>query len=87
MALSGGGGGTDRADAADAARRQQGRGGGTTPLLVVVAATLPVFHIPAAGLALMIGFDHPLDMGRSATNVLGNYVAACVVDRFEGDEI
>ena len=54
---------------------------------MVVAATLPVFHIPAAGLALMIGFDHPLDMGRSATNVLGNYVAACVVDRFEGDEI
>ncbi len=52
-------------------------------VLVVVAATLPSFHIPAAGVALLIGVDHLLDMGRSATNVLGNYVAACVVDRFE----
>ena len=55
-------------------------------VLVVVAATLPSFHIPAAGVALLIGVDHLLDMGRSATNVLGNYVAACVVDRFEGRE-
>ena len=52
-------------------------------VLVVVAATLPTFHLPAAGVALLIGVDHLLDMGRSATNVLGNYVAACVVDRFE----
>ena len=52
-------------------------------VLVVVATTLPTFHIPAAGVALLIGVDHLLDMGRSATNVLGNYVAACVVDRFE----
>ena len=53
-------------------------------VLVVVAATLPAFHIPAAGVALLVGIDHLLDMGRSATNVLGNYVAACVVDHFEG---
>ena len=45
---------------------------------VVVTATLPVFHIPAAGVALLIGVDHLLDMGRSATDVLGNHVAACV---------
>ena len=52
-------------------------------VLVVVAATLPAFHIPAAGVALLVAVDHLLDMGRSATNVLGNYIAACVVDRFE----
>ena len=52
-------------------------------VLVVVAATLPTFHIPAAGVALLIGVDHLLDMGRSATNVLGNYIAACVVTHFE----
>jgi Na+/H+-dicarboxylate symporter len=52
-------------------------------ILVVVTATLPVFHIPAAGLALLLGVDQALDMGRSATNVLGNFVAACVVERFE----
>ncbi|MHB8285174.1 MAG: dicarboxylate/amino acid:cation symporter [Caulobacteraceae bacterium] len=52
-------------------------------VLVVVATTLPVFHIPAAGLALLLGVDQMLDMGRSATNVLGNFVAACVVDKYE----
>jgi Na+/H+-dicarboxylate symporter len=52
-------------------------------VLVVVASTLPLFHIPPAGLALLLGVDQLLDMGRSATNVLGNFVAACVVERFE----
>jgi Na+/H+-dicarboxylate symporter len=55
-------------------------------VLVVVAAVLPSFHVPAAGVGLLIGVDHLLDMGRSATNVLGNYVAACAVDRFERPE-
>lgn len=54
-------------------------------VLVIVASTLPMFHLPAAGLALLLGIDHLLDMGRSATNVLGNFVAATVVDRFERD--
>jgi Na+/H+-dicarboxylate symporter len=52
--------------------------------LVVIAATLPVFHLPEAGLLLIIGVDHLLDMGRSATNVLGNAVAAVIVSRWEG---
>ena len=51
--------------------------------LVVIAATLPVFHLPEAGLLLIIGVDHLLDMGRSATNVLGNSVAAVMVSRWE----
>lgn len=53
--------------------------------LVVIAATLPSFHIPEAGLALVLGVDHFLDMGRSATNVIGNSVAAAAVARWEGE--
>ncbi len=53
--------------------------------LVVIAATLSQFHIPEAGILLLLGVDHFLDMGRSATNVLGNAIAACVVARSEGD--
>jgi Na+/H+-dicarboxylate symporter len=52
--------------------------------LVVIAATLPVFHLPAAGMLLVLGVDHLLDMGRTATNVVGNSVAAVVVSRWEG---
>jgi Na+/H+-dicarboxylate symporter len=52
--------------------------------LVVIAATLPMFHIPEAGLVLILGVDHFLDMGRSATNVVGNSVAAVVVAKWEG---
>jgi Na+/H+-dicarboxylate symporter len=53
--------------------------------LVVIAATLPLFHIPEAGLLLILAVDHFLDMGRSATNVIGNAVAASVVARWEGE--
>src|SRR6478735_9692019 len=52
--------------------------------LVVIAATLSLFNIPEAGLLLILAVDHFLDMGRSATNVVGNAVAASVVARWEG---
>ncbi len=52
--------------------------------LVVIAATLSMFHIPEAGLLLILAVDHFLDMGRSATNVIGNAVAASVVATWEG---
>jgi Na+/H+-dicarboxylate symporter len=52
--------------------------------LVVIAATLNQFHIPEAGILLLLGIDHFLDMGRSATNVLGNAIAASVVSKTEG---
>jgi Na+/H+-dicarboxylate symporter len=52
--------------------------------LVVIAATLPLFKIPEAGLLLILAVDHFLDMGRSATNVIGNAVAASVVAKWEG---
>ena len=52
--------------------------------LVVIASIMPMFHIPEAGLLLILAVDHFLDMGRSATNVVGNAVAASVVARWEG---
>jgi Na+/H+-dicarboxylate symporter len=51
--------------------------------LVVIAATLSYFKLPEAGLLLILAVDHLLDMGRSATNVVGNSVAAAVVARWE----
>jgi Na+/H+-dicarboxylate symporter len=53
--------------------------------LVVIAATLSQFHIPEAGLLLLLGIDHFLDMGRSATNVIGNGIATAVVAKWEGE--
>jgi Na+/H+-dicarboxylate symporter len=55
--------------------------------LVVIAGTLSMFNIPEAGLFLLIGIDPLLDMGRSATNVLGNAMATAVVSKWEGEEI
>ncbi len=51
--------------------------------LVVIAATLGYFKIPEAGLLLILAVDHLLDMGRSATNVVGNSVASVVVAKWE----
>jgi len=51
--------------------------------LVVIAATLTFFDLPEAGIALILAVDHLLDMGRSATNVVGNTVASAVVAKWE----
>ncbi|HEX8883289.1 MAG TPA: dicarboxylate/amino acid:cation symporter, partial [Noviherbaspirillum sp.] len=51
--------------------------------LVVVAAVLPMFNLPEAGLLLVMGVDHFLDMGRTVTNVLGNAIATTVVAKWE----
>ncbi|WP_342118272.1 dicarboxylate/amino acid:cation symporter [Pseudoduganella sp. OTU4001] len=53
--------------------------------LVVIAATLSQFNIPEAGLVLLLGIDHFLDMARSATNVIGNSIATAVVAKWEGE--
>ena len=52
--------------------------------LVVIAATLSQFHLPVEGIALLLGVDTFLDMGRSATNVVGNAMATAVITRSEG---
>ncbi|RAR75388.1 dicarboxylate/amino acid:cation symporter [Flavobacterium aciduliphilum] len=53
--------------------------------LVVIAGTLASFHIPEVGVALLLGIDPVLDMGRSATNVVGNSIATAVVSNLEGE--
>ncbi|MCZ4676323.1 dicarboxylate/amino acid:cation symporter [Citrobacter sedlakii] len=52
--------------------------------LVVLAATIPSFNIPVAGILLLMGIDHFLDMGRSAINVLGNGIATAMLAQDEG---
>ncbi|MBO9538688.1 dicarboxylate/amino acid:cation symporter [Herbaspirillum sp.] len=52
--------------------------------LVVIAATLHQFNIPEAGLLVILGIDTFLDMGRSATNAVGNSIASAVVAKWEG---
>ncbi len=53
--------------------------------LVVIAATLSQFNLPEAGVLLILGVDHFLDMARSATNVLGNGLATAVISKWEGE--
>lgn len=55
--------------------------------LVVIAATIAGFNIPEIGLAILLPIDQFLDMGRTATNVVGNAVACVAVSRMEGEEI
>ncbi len=52
--------------------------------LVVIAATLAMFDLPVEGIALVLAIDQFLDMGRTATNVLGNAVATSVITKWEG---
>ena len=52
--------------------------------LVVIAATLTQFGLPVEGIALVLGIDQFLDMGRSATNIVGNAVATSVITKWEG---
>ena len=55
--------------------------------LVVIAGTLTMFGLPEEGISLVLAVDWLLDMGRSATSVAGNAVAAAVVAKMEGELI
>jgi Na+/H+-dicarboxylate symporter len=52
--------------------------------LVVIAATLAHFNLPEAGLLMIMAIDTFMDMGRSATNAVGNSIACAVVAKWEG---
>jgi Na+/H+-dicarboxylate symporter len=52
--------------------------------LAVLAALMPMFGLPEAGLVLVLGVDQFMDMGRTATNVLGNSLATAIVAKWEG---
>ncbi len=51
---------------------------------VIIAATLGMFGLPVEGITLIFGVDWFLDMGRTATNVLGNSIATAVITKWEG---
>ena len=55
--------------------------------LVVVTGTLAMFGLPVEGVAIILGIDQFLDMGRTATNVVGNAVAATVIAKWEGNRL
>jgi Na+/H+-dicarboxylate symporter len=63
----------------------KGMAGVARASVVVVAASLPMFNLPEAGLLLIIGIDQFLDMGRTATNIVGNSIATAVVAKLDGN--
>jgi len=51
--------------------------------LIVLAGTLVSFNIPIIGVAILLGIDQILDMGRTTVNLIGNCVATVVIARWE----
>ncbi len=51
--------------------------------LIVLAGTLSSFNIPIIGVAILLGIDQILDMGRTTVNLIGNCVATVVIARWE----
>lgn len=53
--------------------------------LVVLAGTLSSFGYPLIGVAILLGIDQILDMGRTTVNLIGNCVATVVIARWEDE--
>lgn len=53
--------------------------------LIVLAGTLTSFNIPILGVAILLGIDQMLDMGRTTVNLIGNCVATVVIARWENE--
>ena len=53
--------------------------------LVILAGTLSSFGLPLEGVAVILGVDEILDMGRTTVNVVGNCLASAVIARWEGE--
>jgi len=53
--------------------------------LVILAGTVAQFGLPMEGVALVLGVDHLMDMGRTSVNVIGNCLATVVVSKWEGE--
>ena len=51
--------------------------------IVVLSGTIATFHLPMEGVAMLLGVDALMDMGRTAVNVIGNCLAAAVVSKSE----
>ncbi len=53
--------------------------------MVILAGTLGTFGLPLEGVAVILGVDEILDMGRTTVNVVGNCLASAVIARWEGE--
>jgi len=53
--------------------------------LIVLAGTLSSFGYPLIGIAILLGIDQILDMGRTTVNLIGNCVATVVVAKWENE--
>ena len=53
--------------------------------LVILTGTLTSFKLPVLGVAVILGIDQILDMGRTTVNLIGNCVATAVIARWENE--
>jgi len=53
--------------------------------LVILAGTLAHFGLPLEGVAVILGVDTLMDMGRTTINLVGNCLASVVMARWEGE--
>jgi proton glutamate symport protein len=53
--------------------------------LVILAGTVASFGLPLEGVAIILGIDEIMDMGRTTLNVVGNCLASVVIARWEGE--
>ena len=53
--------------------------------LVVLAGTLASFKYPLLGVAILLGIDQILDMGRTTVNLIGSCVATVVIAKWENN--
>jgi Na+/H+-dicarboxylate symporter len=53
--------------------------------LVILAGTLAHFGLPLEGVAVILGVDTLMDMGRTTINLVGNCLASAVMGRWEGE--
>ena len=63
----------------------KGVAGVSRAALVVLAGTLASFGLPLEGVAVLLGVDQLMDMGRTMVNVVGNCLATVVVAQWEGE--
>jgi proton glutamate symport protein len=53
--------------------------------LVILSGALAMFELPLEAIALILGVDAIMDMGRTSINLLGNCLATAVMARWEGE--
>jgi Na+/H+-dicarboxylate symporter len=55
--------------------------------VIMLIIVLEAIHVPAAGVALILAVDRPLDMLRTVVNVTGDCLVCSIVDRSEGEKV